>query len=196
MQACPYDAIYLDPNDKTVAKCHYCSHRTEIGLEPACVVVCPTHSIIAGDLNDANAPISQLVAQHETQVRKPEQGTIPNLFYIEGHEPSLNPLSDNDAPSAFMWSDVISEQGMFGAHSIGEGRVAEQMVQVGYNAQHKAALALAGGRLYGHQRHFGGTVFTDGSGLGFGASSGATLFFGGSVHHFIFYVGDHSFIGG
>ena len=137
MQACPYDAIYLDPNNGTTAKCHYCSHRTEIGLEPACVVVCPTNSIIAGDLNDPSAPISQLVTEYETQVRKPECGTQPNLFYVEGHEASLNPLADQDAPSAFMWSDVVSEQGSAGPIWIGQGRMAEQMVQVGYNAQHK-----------------------------------------------------------
>ena len=35
MQACPYDAIYIDPESHTAAKCHYCGHRTEIGLEPA-----------------------------------------------------------------------------------------------------------------------------------------------------------------
>src|SRR5438093_4212068 len=48
LQACPYDAIYIDPDSGTAAKCHYCSHRTDIGLEPACVIVCPTHAIISG----------------------------------------------------------------------------------------------------------------------------------------------------
>ncbi|MCA9310218.1 MAG: 4Fe-4S dicluster domain-containing protein, partial [Phycisphaerales bacterium] len=49
MQACPYDAIYIDPETHTAAKCHYCAHRVDVGLEPACVVVCPEHAIIAGD---------------------------------------------------------------------------------------------------------------------------------------------------
>jgi Fe-S-cluster-containing dehydrogenase component len=52
MQACPYDSIYIDPDEGTAAKCHFCAHRTEVGLEPACVVVCPEHAIIAGDLSD------------------------------------------------------------------------------------------------------------------------------------------------
>ena len=52
MQACPYDSIYMDPDDGTAAKCHFCAHRTEVGLEPACVIVCPEHAIIAGDLSD------------------------------------------------------------------------------------------------------------------------------------------------
>ena len=50
MQACPYDSIYIDPDEGTAAKCHFCAHRTEVGLEPSCVVVCPEHAIIAGDL--------------------------------------------------------------------------------------------------------------------------------------------------
>ena len=36
------------PRRNTAAKCHYCAHRVEIGLEPACVVVCPEQAIVAG----------------------------------------------------------------------------------------------------------------------------------------------------
>jgi Fe-S-cluster-containing dehydrogenase component len=42
MQACPYDAIYIDEDTHTAAKCNMCAHRIDQGLEPACVVVCPT----------------------------------------------------------------------------------------------------------------------------------------------------------
>ena len=59
--ACPYDAIYIDPETNTAAKCHYCSHRTDRGLEPACVVVCPTHAIISGDMDDPESEISQVL---------------------------------------------------------------------------------------------------------------------------------------
>src|SRR5712664_3192195 len=34
MQACPYDALYIDPDTHTAAKCNYCAHRIEVGLEP------------------------------------------------------------------------------------------------------------------------------------------------------------------
>ena len=40
MQACPYDALYIDPETSTAAKCNYCAHRVDVGLEPACVNVC------------------------------------------------------------------------------------------------------------------------------------------------------------
>ena len=84
IQACPYDAIHIDPNFGTASKCHFCSHRIDIGLEPACVVVCPEHAIVAGDMDDPASEISKVLAKQNVTVRKPEQGTAPKLFYIEG----------------------------------------------------------------------------------------------------------------
>ncbi len=91
MQACPYDALYIDPDTKTAAKCNYCSHRVDIGLEPACVNVCPEHAIISGDMDDPDSEISQLLAGQNVTVRKPEKGTNPNVFYINADEVSLTP---------------------------------------------------------------------------------------------------------
>src|SRR5262249_7229940 len=91
MQACPYDALYIDPETKTAAKCHYCAHRVEVGLEPACVVVCPVQAIVPGDLDDPASPIARLVASQQTQVRKPEQGTRPKLFYLGAEAAALTP---------------------------------------------------------------------------------------------------------
>ncbi|RMD99986.1 MAG: 4Fe-4S dicluster domain-containing protein, partial [Calditrichaeota bacterium] len=91
MQACPYDALYIDPETHTAAKCNYCAHRIDIGLEPACVNVCPEHAIISGDLDDPFSEIYQLVAREQVQARKVEKGTRPKLFYINGDAASLVP---------------------------------------------------------------------------------------------------------
>ena len=182
LQACPYDAIYIDPDSGTAAKCHYCAHRTEIGLEPACVVVCPEHAIISGDMNDPTTEISQLLATQDVTVRKPEQGTSPKLFYIDGNDVVMHPTATPRTPQTFMWADVIPLHGESNGHNghhhtnkhakpiatkarkgqmasegsrgtrirtpqsqgtpshgpiqLG-GKMAEHMVQVGYNAQHK-----------------------------------------------------------
>jgi Fe-S-cluster-containing dehydrogenase component/formate-dependent nitrite reductase membrane component NrfD len=112
MQACPYDAIYIDPESNTAAKCHFCSHRTDLGLEPACVVVCPEHAIIAGDMDDPNSEISRMLAVNDVTVRKPEQGTAPKLFYIEGNSISLHPTATERTPETFMWADVIPLDGI------------------------------------------------------------------------------------
>ncbi len=77
--------------NNTAAKCNYCAHRVEVGREPACVTVCPEHAIIAGDMHNPETEISQLLARQAVKVRKPEKGTNPNLFYIDGDESSLNP---------------------------------------------------------------------------------------------------------
>jgi Fe-S-cluster-containing dehydrogenase component len=82
MQGCPYDAIYIDEDTHTAAKCNFCAHRIDENLEPACVVVCPTHSIWVGDLDDPASGISQLVNSNPVTVRSPEQNTGPNVFYL------------------------------------------------------------------------------------------------------------------
>ncbi len=109
MQACPYDSIYLDPETNTAAKCHFCAHRLDVGLEPACVVVCPEHAILAGDLNDPASEISRKLSTAQVTVRKPEQGTAPKLFYINGNDWSLHPFAAQTHDS-FMWADKVTEQ--------------------------------------------------------------------------------------
>src|ERR671936_2404137 len=72
LQACPYDALYIDPDTHTAAKCNFCTHRLELGLQPSCVAVCPEQAIIAGDMSDPTSEISRLLSRHPVQVRKPE----------------------------------------------------------------------------------------------------------------------------
>jgi len=103
MQACPYDSIYIDPDQGTAAKCHFCAHRTEVGLEPSCVVVCPEHAIIAGDLDACDGEIAQLLAREPVRVRKPEQGTRPKLYYIDADESAIVPTAARHE-SIYMWS--------------------------------------------------------------------------------------------
>jgi formate-dependent nitrite reductase membrane component NrfD/ferredoxin len=91
MQACPYDALYIDPDTHTAAKCHFCAHRVERNLEPACVIVCPERAILAGDLDDPGSEVSRVLAREQVVVRKPEQGTRPKLFYVGADAATLTP---------------------------------------------------------------------------------------------------------
>ncbi len=93
MQGCPYDAIYIDEDTHTAAKCNFCAHRIDSDLEPACVVVCPTHSIWVGDLDDPASGISRLVNGNPVAVRSPEQNTGPNVFYLGADRAVLDPLA-------------------------------------------------------------------------------------------------------
>jgi len=104
MQACPYDALYIDPNNNTAAKCNFCAHRIEKNLEPACVIVCPTQAILAGDLDDVDSKTGAVIANRNTSVRKPEKGTLPKLHYIGIHEDLLHPAR-LVKQSSLLWAD-------------------------------------------------------------------------------------------
>ena len=116
-QACPYDALYMHPDDHTSAKCNYCTHRVDIGLEPACVNVCPEHAIISGDMDNPETEISKLLARETVSVRKPEKGTKPKLFYIDGDKASLDPTDANPGTD-YMWSSQSSGVGHHARQSV------------------------------------------------------------------------------
>ena len=116
MQACPYDALYIDPETNTAAKCNYCAHRVDIGLEPACVIVCPEHAIISGDLDNPQSEIAQLLAREQVTARKTEKGTKPNLFYINGDESSLNPTL-TERSDQYFWNSQSSGVGHFARYA-------------------------------------------------------------------------------
>lgn len=105
MQACPYDALYLNEETGGAEKCHFCAHRVEQGLKPACEVVCPETAIISGDLHDPQSPVSRILAEVPgATVRRPEQGTGPNVFYLGAHAASLEPGTAQE-PDMYIWSD-------------------------------------------------------------------------------------------
>jgi len=112
MQACPYDALYIDPDTHTAAKCNYCAHRIDLGLEPACVNVCPEEAIISGDMENASSEIALLLLEQETKVRKPEAGTQPNLFYIDAEDVSLVATA-TEPSSQNMWGSQVHGVGHF-----------------------------------------------------------------------------------
>lgn len=122
MQACPYDALYIDPDTHTAAKCNYCAHRIEYQYEPACVVVCPVEAIVSGDLDDPNSKIAQLVAQEKTMVRKPEKMTQPNLYYINGTHEMLDPIA-TVRDGKYLWSEQAAGVGHFAKYA--DERLAE-----------------------------------------------------------------------
>lgn len=106
MAACPYDAIFINPDDHAAEKCNLCAHRIEIGLEPACVVACPTEAILVGDLGDPSSRVAALAARGAAAVRRAEKGTRPRLFYLGAHDATLNPLAARrPAGGLFLWSE-------------------------------------------------------------------------------------------
>ncbi len=103
MHGCPYDALYLNEDTGMAEKCHFCAHRTELGLAPACAVVCPTEAIIPGDFHDPESRVSRMREEYDLSARKTEAGTGPNVFYREVSEPGIDPAQTTLATGT-IWS--------------------------------------------------------------------------------------------
>jgi Fe-S-cluster-containing dehydrogenase component/formate-dependent nitrite reductase membrane component NrfD len=104
MHACPYDALYLNEQTGAAEKCHFCAHRTEMGLAPACAVVCPTDAIIPGDFDDSESVVSRMVRDFNLSVRKPEAETSPNVYYRDVAQSGIDPGLSNKS-GGYIWSN-------------------------------------------------------------------------------------------
>ena len=84
VQACPYDARFINHETQTADKCTFCEHRLEVGLLPACVESCVGGARVIGDLNDSESVISKTLAAHKDEIKvlKPGLGTNPHVYYI------------------------------------------------------------------------------------------------------------------
>ncbi len=82
LQACPYDARFINPLTGTADKCDFCIHRVEQGIAPACVNTCQGRARIFGDMNDPASEVAKLIATEPVSVLRQEMGTGPNVYYI------------------------------------------------------------------------------------------------------------------
>jgi Fe-S-cluster-containing dehydrogenase component/formate-dependent nitrite reductase membrane component NrfD len=141
--ACPYDAIFINPEDHSAEKCNFCAHRLEVGLEPACVVVCPTEAIMIGNLKDPESRVARFVNRDVVAVRRPEKATLPKLFYKGAHQATLDPLAaQRPEGGIFMWS----EQGEGLKHEVLSGHPGQAnnvaAAMLAYDVPHRAPWGL------------------------------------------------------
>ena len=135
--ACPYDAIFINPDDHSAEKCNFCAHRIDSGLEPACVVVCPTEAILVGDLNDPTSKVSRIVNQDAVSVRRPEKETRPKLFYKGASHATLDPLAARRPPGGlYMWSQQPTGKGVIPSGHPGPANSAAAAV-LSYDVAHR-----------------------------------------------------------
>ncbi|HLE02401.1 MAG TPA: 4Fe-4S dicluster domain-containing protein, partial [Dehalococcoidia bacterium] len=66
----------------TVTKCTFCVHRTDQGLEPACVQTCIAKARYFGDLEDGDNEVSRILAERYSFQLRPELGTNPSVYYL------------------------------------------------------------------------------------------------------------------
>src|SRR5262245_23693563 len=135
MQACPYDALYIDPDRNTAAKCNFDASRIDMGYKPACEVVCPTQAILTGDLDDPNSLISKRVALEKVAVRKPEKGTRPKLFYVGVDGDLLNPAM-MEPQAAHFWADKDPGEDLYALRMTNPGRPIPGAAREVYDVPH------------------------------------------------------------
>jgi Fe-S-cluster-containing dehydrogenase component/formate-dependent nitrite reductase membrane component NrfD len=134
--ACPYDAIFINPDDGAAEKCNLCSHRVDAGLEPACVTVCPTNAILVGDLDDPSSEVARLIHRTPVAVRRPEKETRPKVFYRGAHQATLDPLAARRPPGGlFAWSEQAGD-GPVG-HPGGGGVNSSAAALLAYDVPHR-----------------------------------------------------------
>ncbi|MBI1993822.1 MAG: 4Fe-4S dicluster domain-containing protein [Deltaproteobacteria bacterium] len=63
-------------------KCHFCNHRLEAGMLPACVTTCIGYATFFGDSNDPESLISNLISKPNALRLKEELGTQPKVYYL------------------------------------------------------------------------------------------------------------------
>lgn len=82
LDACPYGAIAIDPHTEKADKCDLCEGRTGVGLEPACVEVCPSGALRYGDLDAADDPAAVYAKEHAARPLRAEHRTRPTVSYV------------------------------------------------------------------------------------------------------------------
>lgn len=63
-------------------KCHFCIHRVEAGMLPACVTTCIGNATFFGDTSDPDSLIHELAGKSNVVRLKEELGTKPRVFYL------------------------------------------------------------------------------------------------------------------
>ncbi len=113
VNACPYDARFMNPITKTADKCNFCAQRVDQGLLPACVESCVGGARQFGDLNDPRDPVTRQIESESVQVLKPGTGNQPRVFYIGLPDALQNNLPGRPA----LWSQMFTEAGFKNAES-------------------------------------------------------------------------------
>jgi len=100
-QACPFDAVHLEPPMGVAKKCWFCLDRVQAGMEPACAKTCPVDAIVFGNredlLENAHDRVQLLTSSGHPHARvygEYELGGLHWLYILDG-SPSEFGLPDN-----------------------------------------------------------------------------------------------------
>ncbi|QDF27804.1 4Fe-4S dicluster domain-containing protein [Halarcobacter anaerophilus] len=107
MEACPYDARFVDDTKVAVDKCTFCDHRIEEYGTTACQATCPTNVRLFGDLDDENSDLVKLLKKSRFFFLKEEAGTRPKLFYIVPESENYARQSISHDTKIYTWDEYL-----------------------------------------------------------------------------------------
>jgi len=83
VEACPLEAVFMNPMTNLPEKCTFCVHRVEQGLTPSCAQSCLGRVRVFGDLSDPESAASKLLAANASQTLMSEDdGGGAGVHYI------------------------------------------------------------------------------------------------------------------
>ena len=115
--ACPFGVIDRRPADGRAFKCTFCYDRQKAGLKPACATVCPTESIVFGELEELRARAGQRVDELRARgvddavlydARDTSVGGTHAMFIVRGDPADYNLPAAPDAPAVHLSAGWLS----------------------------------------------------------------------------------------
>ena len=110
MEACPYDARFVDDKAVAVDKCTFC-YDTRISkgeTTTACQATCPTKVRLFGDLDDENGELVQILKDRKFFVLKEGEGTVPKLLYLFPRDEKFAMNSIGENTQIYSWDEYKS----------------------------------------------------------------------------------------
>ncbi|MCK6373764.1 MAG: formate dehydrogenase subunit beta [Zoogloea sp.] len=122
---CPFNVPRISKKDSKAYKCTLCSDRVAVGLEPACVKVCPTGSISFGSKEDMKELAAERVSELQERGFKnaglydPAGVGGTHVMYVLNHadKPTLYsglPADPTIAPTVTLWKSIAKPIAMAG----------------------------------------------------------------------------------
>ncbi len=74
----------------TIRKCHFCLHRLNNGMLPACVSICVGGAMYFGDKNDPRSLVSMLLKKKHITTIPSDTKTKPRVYYVSEKIISVN----------------------------------------------------------------------------------------------------------
>lgn len=83
IEACPLEAVFINPMSGLPDKCTFCAHRVAEGLVTACAQSCLGRARVFGDLSDPESAPSRLLAKNASRtLMAADDGGGAGVFYI------------------------------------------------------------------------------------------------------------------